>query len=184
MARKAILEGGKRDEIIAAATTLFFTEGFESTSVRKVLKIVDGEVGMFYHYFSSKEELFDVVVDRFFRQYALDFEAMLKDVSTPEMFVDAFLPSYEESMAKYTSVKSNMHWTIRSALHERTVFSLIPAVEDLLTRFGYQGKYPLDTASAILIGSISGAVHSTSFETLNEAQKKALLLQMVKEFLA
>ena len=42
MARKAILEGGKRDEIIAAATTLFFTEGFESTSVRKILDRVGG----------------------------------------------------------------------------------------------------------------------------------------------
>ena len=44
MARKAILEGGKRDEIIAAATKLFFTEGFEATSVRKILALVDGEI--------------------------------------------------------------------------------------------------------------------------------------------
>ena len=42
MARKAILEGGKRDEIIAVATKLFFTEGFEATSVRKILALVDG----------------------------------------------------------------------------------------------------------------------------------------------
>ena len=77
MARKAILEGGKRDEIIAAATKLFFTEGFENTSVRKILSMVNGEVGMFYHYFASKEELFDVVTDRFFRQYAAEFEEMI-----------------------------------------------------------------------------------------------------------
>ena len=76
MARKPVLEGGKRDEIIDAATQLFFTEGFEGTSVRMILGRVGGEVGMFYHYFSSKEELFDIVVDRFFRQYALDFESM------------------------------------------------------------------------------------------------------------
>ena len=184
MARKAILEGGKRDEIIAAATALFFTEGFENTSVRKILQKVDGEIGMFYHYFSSKEELFDVVVDRFFRQYALDVEAMLKEVKTPEMFIDVFLPSFEESMAKYTSVKSNMHWTIRSALHERTVSSLVPAVEALLTRFGYKGDYPLDTAAAMLIGSISGAIHSRSFESMKEEEKKSLLLQLINETLA
>ena len=62
MSRKAILEGGKRDEIIAVATKLFFTEGFEATSVRKILALVDGEIGMFYHYFASKEELFEQVV--------------------------------------------------------------------------------------------------------------------------
>ena len=60
MARKAVLEGGKREEIITAAEQLFFTEGFEKTSVRMILEKVGGEVGMFYHYFKSKEELFDV----------------------------------------------------------------------------------------------------------------------------
>ena len=52
MARKPVLEGGKKDEIIAAATQLFFTEGFEGTSVRKILGMVNGEIGMFYHYFA------------------------------------------------------------------------------------------------------------------------------------
>lgn len=184
MARKAILEGGKRDEIIAAATTLFFTEGFENTSVRKVLKQVDGEVGMFYHYFSSKEELFDVVTDRFFRQYALDFEAMLQDVASPEMLVDLFLPFYEEAMVKYTSVKGSMHWTIRSALHERTVASLIPAIESILGRLGYVGSLPADTVAAVLVGSVSAAVHSASFEAMEEAQKKALLLELIHKNLA
>ena len=102
MARKAILEGGKRDEIIAAATELFLTEGYENTSVRSILARVGGEVGMFYHYFTSKEELFDVVVDRFFRQYAVDFERMAEVVRSPEEMVDAFLPSYEEAMRKYS----------------------------------------------------------------------------------
>ena len=98
MARKAILEGGKRDEIIAAATKLFFTEGFEATSVRKILALVDGEIGMFYHYFASKEELFDQVVDRFFCQYALDFEKMAGNIRTPEELVDVFLPSFDAAM--------------------------------------------------------------------------------------
>ena len=181
MARKAILEGGKRDEIIAAATTLFFTEGFEAASVRKILALVGGEVGMFYHYFSSKEALFDLVVDRFFRQYALDFEAMAGSVRTPEELVDAFLPSFEDAMEKYRRVENGMHWTIRSALHERTVLSLIPAAEDLLKRFGYQGSYPPDIAAAKLVASVSAAVHSGSFQNMDEAQRRQLLLQLIGE---
>lgn len=183
MARKAILEGGKRDEIIAAATELFFTEGFESTSVRKVLKKVNGEVGMFYHYFSSKEELFDVVTDRFFRQYAADFCVVAAEVKTPEELVDRFLKQYETAMAKYRLVENNMHWTIRSAFHERTVVSLIPAVEQLLERIGYQGKYPLDIAAARTVADISAAIHSESFEKMNEDRKKELLLQLIADAL-
>ena len=183
MARKAILEGGKRDEIIAAATTLFFTEGFENTSVRKILQKVDGEIGMFYHYFSSKEELFDVVVDRFFRQYTLDCNAMLQSIASTEELVDAFWPLYEEGMAKYSNIKSNLHWTIRSALHDRTLTAMIPSVENLLVRLNYQGSIPPDTAAQVLLGCVSAALHSKSFEAMDEAQKKAFLLHLINKIL-
>ena len=181
MARKPILEGGKRDEIIAAAAQLFFAEGFESTSVRKILGLVGGEIGMFYHYFASKEELFDVVVDRFFRQYALGVEAMAKAVNSPEELVDALLPSFEEAMSRYRHVESNMHWTIRSALHERTVLSLIPAAEELLKRFGYHGSYPLDIAAAKTVADLSAAIHSASFQKMDEEEKRQLLLNLIED---
>ena len=179
MARKAILEGGKRDEIIAAATALFFTEGFEGTSVRKILALVDGEVGMFYHYFPSKEALFDLVVDRFFRQYALDFEAMAESVRSPEELVDAFLPAFEDAMEQYRRVENGMHWTIRSALHERTVLSLIPAAQALLQRFSYQGAYPLDIAAARAVAAVSVALHTESFQRMDEPTRKQLLLGLL-----
>ena len=181
MARKPILEGGKRDEIIAAATQLFFTEGFEGTSVRKILGRVGGEVGMFYHYFASKEELFDVVVDRFFRQYASDYETLAGEVRSPEELVDAFLPGFEEAMGKYRLVESGLHWTVRSALHERTLLSLVPATEDLLNRFGYQGKYPLDIAAAKTVASFSAAIHSESFQNMDETERKQLLLLLIAD---
>ena len=181
MARKPILEGGKKDEIIAAATQLFFTVGFEGTSVRKILGVVGGEIGMFYHYFSSKEELFDVVVDRFFRQYALDFEAMTDTVHSPEELVDAFLPSFTKAMDQFRLVEGSMHWTIRSALHERTLLSLVPAAEKLLKQFGYQGDYPLDIAAAKTIASVSAAIHSESFQKMKKTEQKKLLLRLLND---
>ena len=181
MARKPILEGGKRDEIIEAATQLFFTEGFEGTSVRMILGRVGGEAGMFYHYFSSKEELFDIVVDRFFRQYALDFESMAGFVQSPEELVDAFLPSFEEAMGKYRRIERGMHWTVRSALHERTVLSLIPGAENLLKRYGYHGAKPLDIAAAVTVAAFSAAIHSESFQEMNEAERKQLLLRLLAD---
>lgn len=183
MARKAILEGGKRDEIIEAATEMFFTEGYESTSVRKVLKAVNGEVGMFYHYFSSKEELFDVCADRFFRNYAENFETMTASAETPEMLVEQFLPAYEKAMEQYRIAEGRMHWTVRMAFHERTLLSLIPAVTKLLVRFGYCGAYPLDIAAARLTADVSAVIHSLSFAKMNEEEKKQLLLRVIYETL-
>ena len=135
MARKPVLEGGKRDEIIAAASRLFFTEGYENTSVRKILNSVGGEVGMFYHYFESKEELFDIVADRFFRQYEESFRKMASGIRTPEEFAERFLELYDTAMKQYGRIEHSMHWTIRSAFHERTVQALVPTAAELLKQF-------------------------------------------------
>ncbi len=183
MARKPVLEGGKREEIITAAEQLFFTEGFEKTSVRMILEKVGGEVGMFYHYFKSKEELFDVVADRFFRTYQTGFEKMTEQISTPEELVSSFLDNYELAMERYRRIERNMHWTVRLALHERTVTALIPTVRKLLERFGYQGKYPLDIAAGKVTADISAAIHSESFRHMSDTEKKDVLLSLVKDTL-
>lgn len=181
MARKPVLEGGKKDEIIAAATELFFTEGYENTSVRKVLAKVNGEIGMFYHYFSSKEELFEVVCDRFFRQYEQGFSQMITSIRSADDMIDQFLPYYEKAMGQYHLLEANMHWTIRAALHDRTLLSLIPAIQDLLVRSGYQGKYPVDIAAAKLLADFSAVLHSESFEKMQEEEKKLILHQLIED---
>lgn len=183
MARKPVLEGGKRDEIIAAAAKLFFTDGFEKTSVRRILDEVGGEVGMFYHYFRSKEELFDVVADRFFRQYETGFAKMAEEINTVEEFAGRFLDMFEESMAQYMRIQDNMHWTVRSALHERTLASLIPAAEELLKKYGYHGKYPLDIAAAKTIADISAAIHSGSYAEMNREERKQLIISLITDSL-
>ncbi len=181
MARKAILEGGKRDEIIAAAQQLFFSEGYEQTSVRKVLDQVGGEVGMFYHYFKSKEELFNVAVDRFFRQYAEDFEKIMDTVSSPEDLVDKLLKQYESAMQAFGNVSANLHWTMAYALHDRTLASMAPAVEKALQAHGYAGPYPVDIAAGKLINDISAALHAPSFAKMTKKEKKAILITMIRE---
>ena len=112
MARKAVLTGGKRDEIIDIAMKLFFENGYEATSVRMIMNEVGGEIGMFYHYFRSKEELFDRVVEKFFDDYREKFEDLINEYKTPDDLVDSFLPLYEESMSKFALLRGNMHWTV------------------------------------------------------------------------
>ena len=90
MARKAVLTGGKRDEIIDIAMKLFFENGYEATSVRMIMNEVGGEIGMFYHYFKSKDMLFDQVVESFFKKYREKFEAMLMSCENKEAFANSY----------------------------------------------------------------------------------------------
>ena len=180
MARKPVLSGGKKDEIIKTATALFFEKGYEATSVRMIMEIVNGEIGMFYHYFRSKEELFDRVVEKFFDDYREKFEDLINEFKTPEDLVDSFLPLYEESMSKFALLRGNMHWTIQYAMSGKTIESMRPAIEKLLSSWNIKSDVPIDILAGQLLYGISATIHSKGFEELDDEKKR----YQIRAFLA
>ena len=54
----------RRDEFIDSAIALMQTNGWASTSIQDVLDDVGASKGAFYHYFGSKADLLDAVIDR------------------------------------------------------------------------------------------------------------------------
>ncbi len=54
----------RRNEIIDVAQALFLSKGYDNTSVQDVLDGAGIAKGTFYHYFGSKMELLDALVDR------------------------------------------------------------------------------------------------------------------------
>lgn len=52
----------RRAEIVAAATELFRTNGYQATSLAKIAEAIQADRATLYYYFSSKEEVFDVIV--------------------------------------------------------------------------------------------------------------------------
>lgn len=183
MARKAVLSGGRRDEIIAVAMRLFFEHGYEATSVRMIMDAVGGEIGMFYHYFKSKDALFNQVAERFFLDFEAQFEAALAPCTSPEDFVDTFLPLYETAMAQYRQLEGKMHWSVRYALHTRTVASLVPVVAKWLETLGLVQNQPTDILAGQLVFGISGMIHTPSFEAMEPAERRACLISYITSLL-
>jgi len=54
----------RQDAFIDIAEQLFRTRGYEQTSIQDILDAVGASRGAFYHYFGSKTELLEAVVDR------------------------------------------------------------------------------------------------------------------------
>lgn len=183
MPRKAVLEGGKRDEIIYAAMELFFEKGFEATSVRMILERVGGEVGMFYHYFKSKEELFQVVVERFFEDYQKRFLQLAQACNSRDEFMQRLLSNYEESMLQFQSLSENLHWTIQYAMAAKTIEELKPIVMQLLIRWGYREDIPADMLAGQLLYGISATLHSPDYVRMTLDEKKKMLELLINRFL-
>lgn len=54
----------RKDEILDSAKKMFFTYGYEQTTVEKVIDDIHIAKGTFYHYFRSKLELLEVLAER------------------------------------------------------------------------------------------------------------------------
>ncbi len=179
MARKAVLEGGKRDEIIMTAMKLFFEHGYEATSVRMIMNEVGGEIGMFYHYFKSKDMLFDMVVERFFKEYREKFEAVLLTCKTREDFVKTLVPIYEKSMEDFGKLKGNIHWTVQAAMHEGTLIALQPAIRSLIEKWDVGNKADSEILAGQILFGLSATIHSEAFTKMKKAEKEKCILDFI-----
>lgn len=64
MARVVKEHDARRSEILDVAQELFYSKGYEQTSIKDIINVIGIAKGTFYHYFSSKIQLLDELVER------------------------------------------------------------------------------------------------------------------------
>ena len=81
-------------QALEAALTLFSSRGFRATSMRQIAAASGLSVGNLYHHFSSKEEIFQRLIDRYW-EIVLD-----PDLRLNRIFAEAGFPEDLEEMAE------------------------------------------------------------------------------------
>ncbi len=79
MARIVKAPDERRSELIAAAQQLFYTKGYERTSVSDIVKAVGVAQGTFYYYFDSKQAILEALVAELTAQRRAHFQAIVAD---------------------------------------------------------------------------------------------------------
>ncbi len=160
-----------RDRIVAAAYACFMENGYEQTSVRMILEKAGVTTGSFYHFFPSKESLFEAVIDRFLTEYASTFEAICQDneLSAAQRCGLLFRELAKRAREYYGQLGGErLHWSVACSLHEKTMASLLPSVEALLTEALRAGeaksRMEIDTRtlSILLLRGVETILHSES----------------------
>lgn len=128
MTRKSATDGGKYNDIVGAAYECFFEKGYDGTSVRSIMTRAGGEIGLFYYYFDSKDEVFDRVLDRFFAHYEADFAAIVAHGRrNPCRVMQDFFEYMERETAKFRAeYAAKLHRTVRWAIREHTLEIIEP----------------------------------------------------------
>lgn len=182
--------GETREKIIDAATKVFFQNGFEKTSVKMILEEAGIVTGSFYHFFPSKEELFEAVIEKYLRGYAHRISDILNnDTLGMREIVDKVLEELKATSEDYYQKfqGDKLHWTVQASLHEKTIETLVEPLSRALGRLRTSGeiesllKVEDITLARILIRGIEAVIHDGDTADI-ERFKSAGLRERLFEF--
>jgi len=180
-----------RDRIVMAAYACFMEKGYEQTTVRMILEKAGVTTGSFYHFFPSKEGLFEAVIDIFLTDYTSTFASICRNHELPvtQRYTLLFSELAKRMQEYYGRLGGDhLHWSITYSLHEKTIASLLPSVEVLLTDALKTGevksRIELDTRtlSMLLIRGIEAILHSGSDFNV-EPERAGYYFSKCKEFM-
>ncbi len=181
-----------RDKIVTAAYACFMEKGYEQASVRMILEKAGVTTGSFYHFFPSKEKLFEAVVDAFLTDYASTFESICQDHELPvTQRYELLFSELAKRMREYYGQLGgeHLHWSIAYSLHEKTMASLLPSVEALLTDAIHTGavksRMEIDTRtlSMLLLRGVEAILHSKSDFKMAEAEGTEYCFSKCREYM-
>lgn len=134
MPRKQKFDGGTKNRMLEVATKMFFEKSYEGTSVRDIVKEVGCEVGLFYYYYKTKDDLFTDVMEHFFEPYKKDFQALVEQArAIPERALLRFFEYMKKKVIEFREKYSaNMHRTIRWAIREQALTVIEPYIEEII----------------------------------------------------
>jgi AcrR family transcriptional regulator len=171
----------RKQELVKIAFRQFLEQGYEKTSIRSIVKEADGEIGMFYHHFSSKEEIFEAVLEQYNIAYIEKIEHIIsegKDSSFWDL-MELIFSYMDSSLDEYTKMNHGAANTqVLTMLHQKTLISLRPIFCKLIQDYIQRGEIiPPKTETGLLtdflLFGISAVIHYNR-ENDSERKKEAL----------
>lgn len=144
MPRRQQIEGGTKNKILEVGRRMFFENGFDGTGVRAIMREVGLDVGAFYYYFKTKDELFDAIMADFFAPYRRDFQQIVDGArqASYQSLLRFFYYLYNQVQEFRARYEGKMHCTVRWAIREQMLTVIEPYLEELLNVMTEHGAHP------------------------------------------
>lgn len=154
----------RKNEIIDTAQNLFMTKGYSACSVAEIIDAIGIAKGTFYHYFKSKEEVLDAIVNKGTDMIANRIYKVLHDdkLNYIEKIVGSlFAMQIEDSMGG--EILDELHKAENSLMHQKSIYMIVNRVSPLLEELIIQGnkdgafkcKHPRQYLKIILSSSVT-----------------------------
>ena len=163
MARTVKKAKDRKDELIEIALNLFMEKGYVHTSIKDIYEQVNGSFGMFYHHFSSKEEIFAAAMDKYTDKFIIGIADILLNTTVP------YGERYQRVLVHWSGLIKGRD-KVRETEYDEEVFSLlsgkmlsgaVPPVKAYLDEGVANGIVHIEdtfAAAAFIVYGIFGAI--------------------------
>ncbi len=123
----------RQNEILDTAQRLFVEKGYEKCTVNDILNKVGIAKGTFYHYFKSKEEVLDGIIDRAAKQASerARTAALNPLLSSQEKLMHIFL-ALRMKEERGTGIIEEMHRQENALMHQKSLTSIVALTVPIL----------------------------------------------------
>ena len=110
----------RRQELMNAAQHLFYTKGYEQTSINDIIKATGVSKGAFYHHFDSKSAILEGIVTKMMKQAVTELQEIIADDSL------AAIPKWQKV------VQLSLNWQLEKEAGVMEVGRILRSNENIL----------------------------------------------------
>ena len=153
MQKKAVKDNAKKSKILSAAANCFMADGFEGTSIRKIMNEAGAEVGLFYYYFKSKDDIYSAFIESLFMDYRIKIIGMTEKAerSPYTSFIDIFGLFADEAERFRNEFVGKMHESTLRDIRERSLEISVPYIKQIIEVLIEYGAKPLISTEELAI---------------------------------
>jgi AcrR family transcriptional regulator len=131
----------KRNELIQIALGLYLEKGYEATPISEILKAAGISKGTLYHYFTSKEEILDAVIEFIVESMSGGYQAILNssDLSAMEKLRLVLSPPTAPKEEIISATDENYLKQVKSLFHYKMDEANYRVTQEFLRAVIFQG---------------------------------------------
>lgn len=148
----------RREEILKVARNLFLTKDYDKTTMVDIMEALEIAKGTIYHYFKSKEALFEAVIEDIVEKNVKQMAALIKNSSKNALQKIQLLVNAGNIFQENERIVEQLHKPVHNALHSRLLAAALmkqaPLYAEIIQQGCEEGVFktgaPLECAEFIL----------------------------------
>lgn len=176
----------RKQEILDAATVLFYEKGYEKTSMTDIANKLGIAQGLCYRYFPSKEILFDCSIQEYAQKIADKMKVVLCDdtltLTQKLENMPSFIDFEKDDSVNYKIFHNENSKKIHDQLSMKICEIIVPAVSELIRKENERGELNMpdyETAASFVVYGQLGILLNEKMDIKERMEKIKAFLNLI-----